>query len=127
MKDNVYLYNKDKYVGILTYDSDKSEYSFKQEGFGELENLTMDYMALNSCSMGIECAISERVMPRNRINVNELLRMLGLDYYDMWEIFKKINGICYKDTVWISEEKIDGSWFFENHALGRFIKTGSYF
>lgn len=126
MVDRVYLYNQDKYVGILTHDTVMNTYLFKQEEFGDLEDRTVEYLSLNSRSQAIEVAIQERVAPRDRININELLPLVGLDHYDMWEIFKRINGICYKDTVWVSESKEDPSWFFENHAIGRFMKTGKY-
>ena len=44
---------------------------------------------------------SERCFPEERIGASELLKELGLDRYDGWEIVKKTNGVLMTDSFWI--------------------------
>lgn len=50
---------------------------------------------------GVRFFMSHRVMPRNRINGDRLLRAMGLSEYDQYEIFKYNNGACGKDYFWV--------------------------
>lgn len=43
----------------------------------------------------------DRVFPENRIGAKELLKELGLDRYDGWEIAKKTNARLGNDYYWV--------------------------
>lgn len=51
---------------------------------------------------GVRLFISFRVMPKNRMNCDEILREMGLSEYDQFAIFKKNNGACTKDDLWVN-------------------------
>lgn len=123
MIESYYLYNLNYYVGMLSYDTENNEYSFVKEGNGKYVDRAIRQMSLDCGSEAIECAISERVFPEERLNASELLALLGMEYYHMWTIFKKINGINQKDTLWISKEKNNGEWFWNNHPHSEFART----
>jgi hypothetical protein len=44
---------------------------------------------------------SDRCFPENRVGAKELLKELGLDRYDGWEIVKKTGGKLETDRFWI--------------------------
>ena len=50
-----------------------------------------------------EC-IKLRCFPEDRKNSDDLLKTLGLDYYDPWEIVKKTHGLMYNDYSWFKFE-----------------------
>lgn len=50
---------------------------------------------------GVRFWISHRVMPRNRINGDKLLKAMGISEYDPYAILKYNNGYCNKDYFWI--------------------------
>lgn len=41
------------------------------------------------------------VIPKTRENINDILEELGLDYYNQWEIYKKLEGKNVNDEFWI--------------------------
>lgn len=51
---------------------------------------------------GVRLFISFRVMPKNRMGCDKVLRQLGLSEYDQYAIFKKNNGACTKDDLWVN-------------------------
>lgn len=51
---------------------------------------------------GVRLFISFRVMPKNRMDCNKVLQQLGLSEYDQYSIFKKNNGACTKDDLWVN-------------------------
>lgn len=42
----------------------------------------------------------DRCWERGRADINEILRKLGLKYYDPLEIVKKTHGVSYNDFLW---------------------------
>lgn len=45
--------------------------------------------------------INRRVFPKTRQNGDQLLKEMGLSEYDQIEIFKKNEGGCCKDSIWV--------------------------
>ena len=68
---------------------------------------------------GVRLFISFRVMPKNRINCDEVLRELGLSEYDQYSIFKKNNGACLKDDLWVNFDDVS---YDEFHPRARLFK-----
>lgn len=48
--------------------------------------------------------LEDRVVNRNKYNINEILASLGLDHYDMIDILRKTHGVSYDDFTWIKFE-----------------------
>lgn len=46
----------------------------------------------------------ERCFPRERANCKQLLKMLGVDFYEPYEIVKKTHGVLGSDDYWIKFE-----------------------
>lgn len=46
----------------------------------------------------------DRCWERNRADINEILKQLGLKYYDPLEIVKKTHGVSYNDFLWFQFE-----------------------
>lgn len=116
-----YIFNADKYVGVLTR-TPEGKYSFVQEKFGFLENKLVNTLGLNSSDAIYYNFIEERVFPPNRVNATELLSKLGLLSYDCWEISKKINAIRQGDCYWMSKSKDDGPLFWKKHPSAYWVK-----
>ncbi len=57
-----------------------------------LENLKHYYMILMILSFN-DVLIFQIYFPEDRKNSDDLLKTLGLDYYDPWEIVKKTHGL----------------------------------
>lgn len=123
--ERYYLYNADKYVGVLTKEG--TVYDFKQERYGFLEDKMVDDIGLNVCKERLSFVIfqnliCERIFPRDRINGWDLLIGLGLNNYDEWEIFKKIRGVHQGDTFWMGESKDCGKDFWTKHPSAPYLK-----
>lgn len=48
---------------------------------------------------------SDRCFPENRVGAEQLLKELGLDRYDGWEIVKKTGGRLETDRFWIDFDR----------------------
>lgn len=48
-----------------------------------------------------------RCWPRNRVNIDELLKACGLETYDVMGIIRATHGRMYNDQVWIRFEGED--------------------
>ena len=112
MLDNWYLFNRDVYVGILTYDEESKKFSFKKENEGELVDQAIKRLKLNGSSENMWFTFEDRCFPPDRIDARELLDAMGLIEYDRWSILKKTQLCSYNDNIWMSKEK-DGSQFFK--------------
>lgn len=123
-KLNVYI--EDIFVGELYYNRALSEFSFKRYGYGEKTDRVVNELLLNRGSDLIKVALSERYVSPDRVNIDEILAMLGLQEYDLWEIIKRTKGVVVSDPIWFSEENEDGTWFWEKHPLGILVKSGEY-
>lgn len=49
----------------------------------------------------LEEFLRSRCFPETRANARQLLRILGVDYYDPWEIVKKTQGKMAEDHQWL--------------------------
>lgn len=65
--------------------------------------------------VGTEVFISERVIPKTRVNIEDILKEMGMSEYDAWEIFRKKYGRTYADYIYVD---------FDNHGKGnRLLKN----
>ena len=51
----------------------------------------------------VEHWIKGRIPPPYRQDIRDILRELGLNSYDTWEVFKKYNGKSVRDNICIEE------------------------
>lgn len=74
------------------------------------DDYSKDYKMMKLCVLSVDGVIddehtrfwmSRRVMPRNRINGDELLRSKGIYEYDVYAIFKSNNGATRMDYNWV--------------------------
>lgn len=63
--------------------------------------------------------ISFRVISKNRMNCDELPQELGLSEYDQYAIFKKNNGACMKEDLWVNISNVT----YEGFHLRVFIHS----
>ena len=56
----------------------------------------------------------DRVFPENRVDCKELLKEMGLDFYDPWAIVKKTGGSVMTDPWWL---RVEDDWTYENHTV----------
>jgi hypothetical protein len=54
--------------------------------------------------------LDKRSIPRDRTDIQGILRRLGLDHYDTIEILKNTHGVDYDDFFWIKFEGENISW-----------------
>lgn len=55
--------------------------------------------------------IADRVIPKDRHDVDTVLDKMGLNSYDAWEIFIRNKGVTYNDLYWVTDDPNDT---FEN-------------
>lgn len=117
MLDNWYVFDRDQYVGILTYDTDKKEFSFEYKG-----KTNYTYRAMQKINGDkndkdwLKQTLFNRIFPRDRVDAREILRGMGLKEYDEWEIIKKCRLFCVNDSIWMSKE-FNPSDFYNWHPF----------
>lgn len=65
--------------------------------------------------------LSDRVFPEDRQGAEKLLKNLGLDYYDPWEIAIKTKGVSLNDMYWFTSDPDE--MFYEVHPSAHFENT----
>jgi hypothetical protein len=48
-----------------------------------------------------------RIVPEDRENLEEILNMLGLEHYNVWQINKLTRSMCLEDDYWIMMDDSD--------------------
>ena len=96
----------DEPLGIFTYDTEKDIFSFTETCKPEFK-----FRLPRKFDMGkpvddsmIREWISERVIPRERVNINQILDQLGIKEYDAWEIVRRLQGRTIDNAVWLAKD-----------------------
>ena len=81
----------------------------------EVENLVSDLSvtAFGNHTPTAQQALAffaERCFPETRANKNELIRLLGLDFFDPASIVAKTHGVMWEDFHWIRFADEEVSW-----------------
>ncbi|SUY48106.1 Uncharacterised protein [Clostridium putrefaciens] len=111
MIDKYVLMYKDTEVGDLIYDISSKRFVFKiyknidhrkylPLGMYSYENWNIDYVPTNE---DIVFWLEDRVVPKERQNIDDILASLGLLYYDFWEVCRKTRAMCMEDYFWLSK------------------------
>ncbi len=117
--ETVQFMNKEDYLGDISYDLVRDEYSFKRnEKISDLTIYPAEFYGLfqrkirEVPSEVIRDFIVDRIIPYNRMNLDCYLEYYNLDYWDEWELFLASKGMCFLDTFWIRRSENES---YENH------------
>ena len=126
MLEEYYVFEKETYLGVLSYNSGTDRFHFEQEMFtpeaergiahflGSIEHVQDDEW--------INAVIEDRVMPPSRTRLAFALAKIGLRNYSAWDIAKEINLFSCNDLVWMSAEK-NPLLYYDIHPYARMITT----
>lgn len=100
--------NKEYYLGDLFYDLVLEEYSFKRnEKINELELYLVEFYGLfdkkirEVLSDVIREFVVDRIIFYNRMNLECYFEYYNLEFWDEWEVFLVLKGMCFLDIFWI--------------------------
>jgi hypothetical protein len=100
------LYNKNNTaVGKVT----KTDDSYTVELFDGFDSVDVPFHFRNEYKTGIRVFkdrdvvdwILNRIIPKERQNINHILNELGMDKYDEWEMFKAYEGRTVRDHFYV--------------------------
>lgn len=119
MIDKYTVMCKDIPIGILTYDTNTKVFSFDKFenivdraylplGMYSYENWNINYKPTHD---DIVFWLEDRVVPKERANIDEILYAMGLLDYDFWELCRRTRAMCLEDYFWLGK----GEKFEEVH------------
>lgn len=111
MIDNYMLMFKDVPVGDLSYDTNTRKFNFVKYdeiidrkylplGMYSYKNWNIDYKPSHD---DIVFWLEDRVVPKERQNIDEILKVMGLIDYDFWELCRRTRAMCMEDYFWLSK------------------------
>jgi hypothetical protein len=111
MIDKYILMCKDIPSGDLIYDTNTREFSFMKYdeiterkylplGMYSYKNWNVDYKPSHD---DIVFWLEDRVVPKERANIDEILKVMGLIDYDFWQLCRKTRAMCLEDYFWLSK------------------------
>lgn len=115
MKEMLYLFNSTHIVGKIFYERETDTWSFERLNYEPITEPAMKRFLLDYNSNCIKISFEERTFPPNRMNASELLSLIGLKHYDLWEIMKRTHGVTAFDAFWLNETP-DTTWFVERYT-----------
>lgn len=129
MIDKYILMYKDVPVGDLIYDTNIKEFSFVR--YDEITD--RKYLPLGMYSYKNWCVsyqpshddivfwLEDRVVPKERANIDEILKVMGLIEYDFWELCRRTRAMCMEDYFWLSKgekyEDVHIRYLAENNRI----------
>lgn len=90
----VYVYLGRIYLGDLHKNND--EYNFVPNSYLVINESIKKYLDIFSTSENIRNFINNRT---ESYNEEEVLKFLGFDKFDSWEVFKKLRGRSFGDKI----------------------------
>lgn len=111
MIDKYILMFKDVPVGDFTYDTNAKKFSFQKYdeivdrkylplGMYSYKNWNVEYKPSHD---DIVFWLEDRVVPKERANIDEILKVMGLIDYDFWELCRRTRAMCMEDYFWLSK------------------------
>lgn len=111
MIDKYTLMCKDVAVGDLIYDTNIKKFSFEKYdkitdrqylplGMYSYVNWNIEYKPTHE---DIIFWLEDRVVPKERANIDEILKVMGLIDYDFWELCRRTRAMCMEDYFWLSK------------------------
>lgn len=129
MLDEYVLKYKDVSVGDFIYDTNYKKFTFtKYEeivdrkylplGMYSYENWNITYKPSHE---DIVFWLEDRVVPKERANIDEILKVMGLIDYDFWELCRRTRAMCMEDYFWLSKgeryEDVHIRYLAENNRI----------
>lgn len=129
MLDKYILKYKDVSVGNLIYDTNIKKFTFTKYdeivdrqylplGMYSYENWNIDYKPSHE---DIVFWLEDRVVPKERANIDEILKVMGLIDYDFWELCRRTRAMCMEDYFWLSKgeryEDVHIRYLSENNRI----------
>lgn len=129
MIDKYILMCKDVPVGDLIYDTNTKKFSFEKYdqitnrkylplGMYSYKNWNIDYKPSHN---DIVFWLEDRVVPKERANIDEILKVMGLIDYDFWELCRRTRAMCMEDYFWLSKgekyEDVHIRYLSENNRI----------
>lgn len=116
MREIYHIFHADVYIGDLIHDTNGDSYDFIQKSDSDSARL---WNQITNADKGPkrfkETLLDTRVMDRNRIDVREILKRMGLFEYDPWKIMTQIH-FTSDDLFWGHKDMVP-EWFWTNHPL----------
>lgn len=114
MLDKYLLKYKEVSVGDLIYDTNNKKFTFMKYdeivdrkylplGMYSYENWNISYKPTHE---DIVFWLEDRVVPKERANIDEILKVMGLIDYDFWELCRRTRAMCMEDYFWLSKGEI---------------------
>ena len=111
MLDQYILKYKDVLVGDFIYDTNHKKFTFIKYdeivdrkylplGMYSYENWNINYKPSHE---DIVFWLEDRVVPKERANIDEILKVMGLIDYDFWELCRRTRAMCMEDYFWLSK------------------------
>ena len=111
MIDKYVLMYQNVSVGDFIYDTNTKEFSFTKYdeivdrqylplGMYSYENWNINYKPTND---DIVFWLEDRVVPKERANIDDILKAMGLIDYDFWELCRRTRAMCMEDYFWLSK------------------------
>lgn len=129
MIDKYILMCKDVPVGDLIYDTNTKEFSFVKYGeITERKYLPLGMYSYKNWNIyykpshdDIVFWLEDRVVPKERANIDEILKVMGLIDYDFWELCRRTRAMCMEDYFWLSKgekyENVHIRYLAENNRI----------
>lgn len=120
MIDTYKLMYKDVYIGDLSFNTDNRRFKFIVNHLADKSNLPIGIYPIDKLDVNyipthedIKEWVEDRVMPPERQCLQDILKSIGLLYYDAWDICRKTRGMCIEDSYWLSKgnEKYEDTHF----------------
>ncbi|MGH4120457.1 hypothetical protein [Clostridium sp.] len=111
MIDKYILMSKNVPAGDFIYNTNTKKFSFNKYdeiterkylplGMYSYRNWNADYKPTHD---DIVFWLEDRVVPKERANIDEILKVMGLIDYDFWELCRKTRAMCLEDYFWLSK------------------------
>lgn len=121
MLDKWNVFNRRTYMGILTYDTDKQEFSFELKS--DHPKAIEGYRNINADKdpKWFKETLFDRIIPENAVDIREVLNELHMLKYDAWELLKYCNLQSCNDLIWMTKG-MDPDEFYKIHTFGKECK-----
>lgn len=101
------MYLKDTKVGRVELNGLTVE---KNECYVDLSNYPYPFLIYPFCriksAIGIWDFVLERVVPKERANIDEILEAFGMKEYDAYELVRKTHGVMCDDFWWFKFDDV---------------------
>lgn len=129
MIDKYILMFKDVPVGDLIYDINTKKFNFiKYDEITDRKYLPLGMYSYKNWNVEYKPShddivfwLEDRVVPKERANIDEILKVMGLIDYDFWELCRRTRAMCMEDYFWLSKgekyEEVHIRYLAENNRI----------